>query len=332
MARTQNRAGPASGGYLLTTGWTVRPAGKQVALSTLPLAARLTADRKSMLILQSGYLTPSLSLHDAVTGEQQVLRDSSRIPCMAWRSTRTACTSAAASAALVYEMRLDGQRIEHVARRSLRPLSPCAGRNFTGDVVVSPDGATLYAADLLANTIAVIDRVSGKLLRTIDTCRMPYRLLLHPSRAELLVTSWSDAEVLRHDPGLRPDSATYQARRPHLRHDLADAARERKTGLRLLVAASHTNDVYLLNARESGELSVAERLNLALTPRQPLGMTPSASGAVRRRRASLRRLFGRKCRRRSPTSPAASRACSALSPLAGIRPACFRSTADGSRC
>jgi hypothetical protein len=44
------------------------------------------------------------------------------------------------------------------------------------------------------------------------------------------------------------------------------------------VSASNTNNVYVLGATESGELSLLESVNLALTPRQPAGSTPSGLG------------------------------------------------------
>jgi len=45
---------------------------------------------------------------------------------------------------------------------------------------------------------------------------------------------------------------------------------------RLFVAASNTNSVYTVGVSASNELQVVETINVAMTPRQPLGMTPSA--------------------------------------------------------
>jgi phospholipase C len=47
---------------------------------------------------------------------------------------------------------------------------------------------------------------------------------------------------------------------------------------RLFVSASNTNNVYVLGATESGGLSRLETINIALTPNQPLGSTPSGLG------------------------------------------------------
>ena len=45
---------------------------------------------------------------------------------------------------------------------------------------------------------------------------------------------------------------------------------------RLFVAAANTNNVYSVGVTESNELRVLESINAAMTPRHPLGMTPSA--------------------------------------------------------
>ena len=260
------------GAYLLTTGWKIHPAGKQLALTTLPLAARFTTDGKSIVIIQSGFLTPTLSLHDRATGALQSsveMKDS--FHGLAVYGDRA--YAGGGTTALVYEVGIKGGKLEH-ARTIDAVAAKSQSGNFTGDVIVSADGSLLYAADLLMNTIAVIDRHSGKLLRTIETCRMPYRVLLHPTRKELLVTSWSDAEVLRHDP----ESGRILQRiklGAHTTDMVWQMPGDEHKNLRLIVAASHTNDVYLLNVSGAGELSIGERLNLAMMPKQPLGMTPS---------------------------------------------------------
>ena len=45
---------------------------------------------------------------------------------------------------------------------------------------------------------------------------------------------------------------------------------------RLFVSAANTNSVYTVGVSASNELQVVENINLSMTPRQPLGMTPSA--------------------------------------------------------
>ena len=51
---------------------------------------------------------------------------------------------------------------------------------------------------------------------------------------------------------------------------------EPKYTARLFVAAANTNSVYSVAIDSAKDLSVVERINISMTPRQPLGMTPSA--------------------------------------------------------
>ena len=47
-------------GVLLNSGWTLRPAGKQVQLDTLPMKSLLSPDGKFVLALHAGLRQPSV--------------------------------------------------------------------------------------------------------------------------------------------------------------------------------------------------------------------------------------------------------------------------------
>ena len=55
-------AGPTADGFLLPNGWTISPAGEQVALTDLPLNIIPLADNKHALVACSGYNPHALSL------------------------------------------------------------------------------------------------------------------------------------------------------------------------------------------------------------------------------------------------------------------------------
>lgn len=271
--RPDAKVGPAEGGgYLLNSGWRARPAGRLIPLSTLPLAARLVPGGNSFVVLQSGYRTPVLSLHDVSSGAEQArieLKDS--LHGVAVRGNSVYVGGGAAGA--VFEIRLEDRRF--TLTRTLPAVDePAFGDVFIGDVALSPDGKLLYAADISGGAIAVIDIASGRLRQRIATVKMPYRLLFHPDGKEFLVTSWSGAELVRHEAR---SGAILQhvALGPHPT-DMVWAPARREHGLRLFVAAANTNDVYVLSSKSGGELRILERINVAMTPRQPLGMTPSA--------------------------------------------------------
>src|SRR5437868_1807486 len=65
----REQVGPLpTGGFLLNSGWRLDPVGKQVELSTFPMASALTPDGKHLLVLNGGYRPPSVSVIDVASG------------------------------------------------------------------------------------------------------------------------------------------------------------------------------------------------------------------------------------------------------------------------
>ncbi len=260
----RERVGPLDdGGFRLASGWKIHAAGRQIALETLPLAARVVSGGKQVLVLQAGYRKPTLSLHDLPSGAERA-----RVPMddaflgLAVRENRILVGGGVTDR--VHEFRLASGKLEVV--RSW-PRSG-TGNGFLGDVAFSPDGKLLFAANLTGNSVEVFDAAKGSWIRSFPTGRIPYRLLFRG--ADLLVSGWTDGEILRHDP----ESGLIRQRLnvgPHTTDLLP-------VGDRLFATAANTNSVFVL-ANEGQALKIVERLNVSLTPRQPMGMTPSALAA-----------------------------------------------------
>jgi DNA-binding beta-propeller fold protein YncE len=249
-----------NGGHRLISGWVTRPAGKQIPLSTLPMTARTSADGKWIFILQAGHRQPSLSVHDAATGAQAAtvsLKDA-WLGLAVTKDNRIYAGGATTAGVHEFEWR-DGQL------RLLRTIAVDDRKAFIGDIAIAGEGK-LFAAHLSGSAILEIDTTTGKQTRSIATGHLPYRVLPAAS-GEFLVSSWSGAEVLRHE-----------ARSGRILQRIAVG--QHPTDLlmhnkRLFVASAHTNSVYTINASGS-QWKVAERINVSLTPRQPVGSTPSA--------------------------------------------------------
>src|SRR6476661_234528 len=65
----REQVGPLpTGGFLLNSGWRLDPVGKQVDLSTFPMASALTPDGKHLLVLNGGFRPPSVSVLDVASG------------------------------------------------------------------------------------------------------------------------------------------------------------------------------------------------------------------------------------------------------------------------
>lgn len=279
------RVGPwPGGGFLLNSGWRLQPAGTQVPLDTLPLSSALSADGRYLLVLNCGYNPPSISILDV-----RATREIARVPVadawlgLAFSPKGDRLYVGGGSQAAVFEFAYAQGNL-----RSLRTFPVVAPekrtvRDFIGDVTLSPDGRFLYAADLYRDAIVVINPQSGVVVERYETGRRPYRILFHPDGRSFFVTSWTDGALYHHSA--ENGRLLAKVRLGHHPTDMvwlagaspAEAGEPAPPWVaRLFVAAANTNNVYVLGVAADKELRVAEIINTAMTPRQPLGMTPSA--------------------------------------------------------
>jgi hypothetical protein len=287
------RPGPRTdGSVLLHNGWVLRPAGRQTPLSTFPMASAVSRDGKYTVIMQGGYMKPSLSVHESAT-----LREVSRIEVKdAWLGMAFApntnilyVSGGSASAVMEFELTQEG-RLE--ARRTF-PLVAESGRkhtDFVGDLAMSPDGRLIHVAALYRDSIWVINPQSGMVIEEFKTGHRPYRILFHPDGKSFFVTGWGDGMVYHHNAqngevlqrigvGPQPMDMVWRDKplvEPEGDADGDDAKQPARFAARIFVAVSNANGVAVLGVADDKRLSPVERINVALYPVMPAGMTPSA--------------------------------------------------------
>jgi len=280
----REQVGPLpGGGFLLNSGWRVEPAGRQVPLDTLPLSTALSPDGKYLLVLHCGYRPPSIAVLDAATGQQV---SSTPVPD-AWLGIAFAPKTdrvyvGGGARASVFEFTLAHGTLTPGRTFEVVPAAKRTPDDFIGDVTFSPDGRLLYAADLYRDSVVVINPQSGMAIERLKTGRRPYRILFHPDGKSFFVTSWADGTLGHYDVS----NGSLLERVPIGPHPTdmiwcpgasqADVEGEPSWAARIFVAASNTNNVYTVAVSSAGESKVIESINVAMTPRQPLGMTPSA--------------------------------------------------------
>lgn len=279
----REQVGPLPGGrFLLNSGWVLEPAGKQVPLDTLPMAPALSPDGRWLLVLNGGYNPPSISVIDAAAA-----RETARVPVpdgwlgLAFSPKGDRVYVGGGSRAAVFEFTFNNGALRASRTFPVVPEEKRTSRDFIGDVVLSPDGRLLYAAELYRDSVAVINPQSGMVIERFRTGRRPYRILFHPDGKSLFVTSWADGSVGHYEAANGNLLATVRLG-PHPTDMVwREGSNEPPEGepawaARLFVAAANTNNVYTVAVSESKELRLVEVLNVAMSPRQPLGMTPSA--------------------------------------------------------
>ncbi|MCW5979055.1 MAG: bifunctional YncE family protein/alkaline phosphatase family protein [Bryobacteraceae bacterium] len=281
----QERPGPLpGGGFLLPNGWTLRPAGRQIALGAMPMSAVLSPDKKYMLALNAGYGEPSVSVLDVQTFEAV---DTAALPD-AWLGMtfspdgRSLYVGGGASGS-VFEFAFSAEG-KLAPKRKL----PSGGKqesgatDFIGDVAVSPDGRLIYAASLFRDQVVVINPQSGWVIERFPTARRPYRILFHPDGESFFVTSWAEGSIHHHRArdgqhlsmarlGSQPMDMAWGSKPPKLE----EGEEPPRWKARIFVAMANTNGVAVIGVNENQSFEAIETIHLSLWPYQPLGMTPS---------------------------------------------------------
>jgi YVTN family beta-propeller protein len=277
----REQVGPQpGGGFLLNSGWRLQPAGTQVPVDTFPMSAALSRDGRHLLVLNGGYKPPSISVIDVAS-----MKETSRTPVSdGWLGLTFSAKGdrvyvGGGSRAAVFEFAFSNGSLQ--ASRTFTVVEKPTNRDFIGDVALSPGGRLLYAADLYRDSLVVINPQSGMVTERIRTGRRPYRILFHPDGKSLFVTSWTDGLLGHYDAATGAQLASVRLG-PHTtdiiwregKNDPAEG--EAPWVARLFIPAANTNSVYVVSVTDGKQLRLVETINVAMTPRQPLGMTPGA--------------------------------------------------------
>ena len=281
----KEQVGPlTNGGFLLNSGWKLDPAGRQIPLDTLPMATALSPDGHYLLVLHCGYRPPSIAVIDTDTGavvSTTPVDDAWLGLAFAPNSSKVYVGGGARGA--VFEFTLANGKLTAGRTFPLEQASD-APKDFAGDVAFSPDGRLLYVAELNRDSVAVINPQSGMVIERIRTGRRPYRILFHPDGKTFFVTHWADGTLGHYDVatggqlarvpvGAHPTDMVWRAGA-----NAETVEGEPRWAARIFVAATNTNSVYAVGVSESKELRVVESVNVSMTPRQPLGMSPAGLG------------------------------------------------------
>jgi YVTN family beta-propeller protein len=272
------------GGFLLNSGWKITPAGTQIPVDTLPMSSVVSRDGKYLLVLNAGYNPPSVSVIDIAAGKEL---SRVRVPD-AWLGLALSPKGdqvyvGGGSKASVYEYLFRNGVLAESRTIILIPEAKRTWEDFIGDVTMSPDGRFIYAADIFHNRLIVINAQTGAPTGVVKTGRRPYRIAFLPGGKSYLVSNWADGNLSQFQASDNAAMGTVRSG-PHPTDILVRPGKssgddkENAWEYRVFVTASNTNSVYTYGASDAGEFKQLETINVAMTPRQPLGMTPSGLG------------------------------------------------------
>lgn len=263
------QVGPVSdGSFLLNTGWSIRPAGKTIPLSTLPMSTAISPDGRGVAVLNGGYLPASVDFIDMETTSKTTsvsITDGWR--GLSFSADGTKLYAGNGARASITEFAVNGNKLTVSRKIDLFPGEPLQTPHLIADIL--PHQNRLLVADTLQDRIFEVDPTLGKVTRTIPVAPYPYALLMAPDGNSVYVSSWTTATVMQYAlPGGKELSRIPVGAHPTemvwLSHN------------RLAVACANTNFIFIMEKDRQGRWQFQEKLNLALTPRQPVGMTPSS--------------------------------------------------------
>ena len=198
-------------GYLLPNGWTVSPAGKQVALNDLPLNIVPLADGQHVLVATSGYNPHTLALVD-VKNDKIVSKVTTRNSWfgLAVSPEQDKVWWSGAADNVVHSFRLQDKQLSSV------PLPPgdkkpaatpqkgrqevANQRNFRSGFLLDQDKQTLYSLDINAGTISAYDSGTGSLRKSAKCGGRPYDVARGRASQVLYVSDWAGGAILAIDP------------------------------------------------------------------------------------------------------------------------------------
>jgi YVTN family beta-propeller protein len=270
-------AGPQPNGTGVTPhGWSLTPAGTQLALGDFPMGGSLSPDHRYLVVSNDGQGTQSLQVVDVQ--KQQVVQT---IPYENGEGLYFG-TAFSPDGQTFYASAGGNNKIRVYSfnNGTLTEKSPILLKNQTNTdftpmgLSISPDGKFLYAANNAAHSVSKIDLATQQIVATTAVGKDPYHAFLPHDGKSLFVTNWGESSVTVLNPG----DLSVQKTIPVGLHPNA-IVENPVTGL-LYVSDSDDDKISVIDPKQQ---QVIQTISLApykgaLTGTQPVALSVSADG------------------------------------------------------
>ena len=259
-----------SGERRLPTGARLDPAGVSYDLGPLPLAMTLSPDRSRLIVLLNGWREQGIQVVDRSTG--RVVQKIS-LPAvflgMAFSPDAKSLYVSGGNEDVVYRFDWAGGEAKLADSIALAVKQPGrSGTRYPAGIAISRDGRTLYVAENLGDSLAVIDIAAHRVVQRLATEKYAYGVTAGPD-GTVYVSAWGGWTVsafpARANGTLEQGTRIRVARHP-------SALLLSSDGSRLFVASGSTDKVSVVDTRTQ---RVVATLNDA-SPAVGEGSTPNA--------------------------------------------------------
>jgi YVTN family beta-propeller protein len=232
----------------LPTGVRLDPTGSSVAVGQMPLAMALSPSGDRIVLLLDGWHQQGIQVIDRSTGRVvQTIEQPAAFLGLAFSPDGQWLYASGGNGDLVYRY---AWRNGTATLTDSIPLGPHpeprkSGTRYPAGLALSPDGRTLYVAENLADSLAVVDVASKRVVQRFATERYPYGVVVAPD-GSVYVSAWGGHTISIFTPASGAAGTLANAGRLRVgRHP--SALLLNGDGSRLFVASGSTDRVVVVD-------------------------------------------------------------------------------------
>ena len=235
----------------LPTGARLDPAGVSYELGSMPLAMALSPEKNRVVVLLNGWREQGIQVVDRTSGRvlQKVSLPAVFLGLIFSPDGRSIYVSGG-NGDLVYRFDWRDGRATLADSIVLAPRKPREdGTHYPAGMAISRDGRTLYVAENLADSLAVVDLAARRVVQRLPTERYPYGVAIG-ANGSVFVSAWGGWTVSAF-PATANGTLGTGTRIEVGRHP--SALLTSADGTRLFIASGSTDRISVLDTR-SGEV------------------------------------------------------------------------------
>ena len=258
-------------GTCLPTGVCLDPAGRSFGASNMPLAMVLSPEGDRLVLSLNGWRQQGLQVIDRHLGTViQTISQPGAFLGLAFSNDGKTLYASGGNEDVIYRYAWRDKRATLIDSIVLAPKEPKKdGTRYPAGIALSRDGKHLYVAENLADSLAVVDVASKRVLQHVQTESYPYDVVTSRN-GDVYVTAWGGTTVSWFVPD-RNGSLREKGRIAVGRHPSALLLNQ--NGSRLFVASASTSSIAVVDTKNG---SVKTKL-LDPPPAGPYqGSTPNA--------------------------------------------------------
>ncbi|HMA47836.1 MAG TPA: YncE family protein, partial [Frankiaceae bacterium] len=230
----------------LPTGRSLDPAGVTSAVGQMPLGMVPSPDGRRVLLLLGGWREHGIQVVDRAGRVTQTLPQSAAFVGLTFSADGRTLYASGGNTDVIYRYRWADDTASLADSMVLAPRAPrAAGTHYPAGLALSQDGRSLYVAENLADSFAVVNPESGTVVQRLATGRYPYGVAVGAD-GTVFVSNWGASTVSVFAPvgggRLAPAPAISAGRHP-------SALVMNRGATRLFVASGSTDRVSVVDAR-----------------------------------------------------------------------------------